>query len=1196
MKRILLLLMSVFIAAAVFSQDRVRAYLVSNAHFDSQWNWDVQRSIREYIPKTLDQNLFLLGTYPDYVFNFEGGIKYQWMKEYYPHQYELIKRYIREGRWHVTGSTWDATDPNIPSAESFTRNILYGQHFYRREFGVEGTDIFLPDCFGFGWTLPTIAAHSGLIGFSTQKLMWRHRPFHGTSKIPFEIGLWQGVDGSRIMAVMDAHNYTTKWRYEDLSHSKYLQDIAQSNPLNAVYHYYGTGDTGGAPTIESVRALELGLQGDGPVEIISATSDRLYKDYLPYSSHPELPVWNGELLMDVHATGCYTSQAAMKLYNRRNEQLADAAERSAVAADWLGAVPYPREVLTEAWKRFIWHQFHDDLTGTSLPRAYEFSWNDELISLKQFGDVLTTSVGAVSRGLDTDVKGLPVVLYNAAGFEVSDVVEVTLPLEGSKFTVYDDKGVRVPSQVLGTQQGQTRLLVEATVPAAGYAVYDIRKGGQPKAPAIKAGAWGLENSVYKLTLDANGDISSIVDKRHGRELVAAGKSIRLAFFPQNESYSWPAWEILKKTVDASPQAITGEVKVTVAEEGPLRASVCVERTLGDSRFRQWITLREGAQADRIDLVNDIDWQSSNALLKAEFPLSVSNPEAVYDLGVGSVARGNNTATAYEVYAQQWADLTDADGSYGVSVLNDSKYGWDKPADNTLRLTLLHTPATKGGYAYQNKQDFGHHTFTYSIVGHAGDYRAGGAVRKAEVLNQPLRAFVAPRHGGVLGRSFSLASSQNPNVALRALKQAEDSDEYVVRFYETSGLGSQQAVVGFAAQIVDARELNGVEDVVGDAEFSGRELRFEVGPFGMKTFRVKLARPARALTPAAEAAVELPYNVKMASYNPFRSDANFDGKGCSYAAELLPSRIVYGGVGFEMGDPAAENGVKCRRDTIDLPRGRYGKLYLLAASTMYDTQAVFTVDGKEHTALVPYYGGFIGQWGHTGHTEPYLKDAQVAFVGTHKHDMIRNEDRPYEFTYMFRIGLDIPEGARQLVLPDDPRIVVFAATVAEDPAGGIGAACDLLRVQLPVKGADASQAGRRNLLYGKPVVERSGEVNASERAECATDEDVSTKWCDYSDAKPKLLGVDLGRETTIRGWYVMHAALEALDYITKEYSLQVRRSTGEEWKTVDTVYDNTALETDRVLPQPVTARYVRLVVSKPDQSEGNTARIYEFEVY
>lgn len=141
-----------------------KAYLVSNAHFDSQWNWDVQRSISEYIPKTMDRNLFLLEKYPDYIFNFEGGIKYSWMKEYFPEKYDLVKKYIRQGRWHVTGSTWDATDTNIPSPESFTRNILYGQHFYREEFGVEGTDIFLPDCFGFGWTLPTIAAHSGITG------------------------------------------------------------------------------------------------------------------------------------------------------------------------------------------------------------------------------------------------------------------------------------------------------------------------------------------------------------------------------------------------------------------------------------------------------------------------------------------------------------------------------------------------------------------------------------------------------------------------------------------------------------------------------------------------------------------------------------------------------------------------------------------------------------------------------------------------------------------------------------------------------------------------------------------------------------------------------------------------------------------------------------------------------------------------
>lgn len=759
MKRTLLGLLALCMLTPVGAQERDKAYLVSNAHFDSQWNWDVQRSILEYIPKTLNQNLHLLSQYPDYVFNFEGGIKYQWMKEYYPHQYELIKRYIREGRWHITGSTWDATDPNIPSAESFTRNILYGQHFYRSEFGVEGTDIFLPDCFGFGWTLPTIAAHSGLIGFSTQKLMWRHRPFYGSSKIPFEIGLWQGIDGSRIMAVMDAHNYTTKWRYEDLSQSDYLSGITSKSPIRTVYHYYGTGDTGGAPTIESVRAVEAGVHGDGPVEILSATSDQLFKDYLPYDAHPELPVWDGELLMDVHATGCYTSQAAMKLYNRRNELLADAAERSAVAADWLGGVSYPRELLTEAWKRVIWHQFHDDLTGTSIPRAYEFSWNDELLSLQQFAGVLTTSVGSVTRSLRTDVKGTPVVVYNAAGFPVRNLVEATVPSRSDRVTVYDARGERVPHQILGFENGLLHVLFSAEVPAAGYAVYEVRGGGsRTVASGLKAEDRTLENSIYRLTLDANGDICSIEDKRSGRELVEKGKSIRLALFTKNESFSWPAWEILKKTLDADPEPICGDVKIRVAEQGPVRASLCVERTHGESTFRQYITLTEGGQDDRIDIVNEVDWASTDALLKAEFPLSVSNPKATYDLGVGSVARGNNTDTAYEVYAQQWADLTAEDGSYGVSVLNDCKYGWDKPDDHTLRLTLLHTPSTRGGYSYQNRQDYGHHIFTYSIVGHDGDFRRGGTVRKAEVLNQPLRAFVARNTGerwGAASRSWSL---------------------------------------------------------------------------------------------------------------------------------------------------------------------------------------------------------------------------------------------------------------------------------------------------------------------------------------------------------------------------------------------------------------------------------------------------------
>lgn len=1194
--------LALMLCFSVFAQEnskKGKAYLVSNAHFDSQWNWDVQRSISEFIPKTLDQNLMLLEKYPNYIFNFEGGIKYAWMKEYFPHQYELIKKYIDEGRWHVTGSTWDANDPNIPSPESFTRNILYGQHFYRDEFGVEGTDIFLPDCFGFGWTLPTIASHSGIIGFSTQKLMWRHRPFHGNSKIPFEIGLWEGVDGARIMMVADAHNYTTKWRDEDLSESEQLLNFIEKSPINTVYHYYGTGDTGGAPTIESVRALEKGLKGSGPVEIISATSDQLYKDYLPFDQHPELPVYNGELLMDVHATGCYTSQSAMKLYNRRNELLADASERSAVMADWLGALAYPKYTLTEAWKRVIWHQFHDDLTGTSIPRAYEFSWNDELISLKQFANVLESSTGAVSRALDTQVKGIPLVIYNSNAFPVSDIIKVSFKVAkaGTSFSVYDENGKVTASQILSNKNGEVTMLISATMPSCGYVVYDIRTGTSKHANnALNATENKIENSVYKISLDKNGDIESILDKRSNKELVENGKSVRLALFTENESFRWPAWEILKSEIDKEPISITQNVKMTVVEKGPLRASICVEKIYGESTFKQYICLNEGGQADRIDIHNEIDWQTSNALLKAEFPLNVSNPNATYDLGVGAVERGNNTDMAYEVYAQYWADLTDKDGTYGVSVMNDCKYGWDKPNDNTIRLTLLHTPKTRGGYAYQDKQDLGKHIFTYSIVGHADDYRKAEIVEKAEVLNQVPKAFIAPKHKGELGKTFSFVQSDNSNVIVKALKQAEKSDEYIVRLYETTGKSTQKATLTFASNIASAKELNGVEDEIGNVSFNGKDLNFNVRPFGMKTFKVKLADPKNTLKASESRPVTLPYDTKSSTYNAFRNDANFDGKGNSFSAELWPETIDFNGVNFQLAGADVPNSVKCRNQVIDLPQGNYNRLYLLVASTLNDSKTTFTIDKTKYELVVPSYTGFIGQWGHTAHTQAYLKSADVAYVGTHKHSMLYKKDLPYEFIYMFAVALDLPKNAKQLILPDDSRIAVFAGSVILDENNIVIPAVDLLHVDLPDTENDVDAFARKNLLFGKSIIAKSGEVNEREKAECAIDEDMNTKWCDTSINKPKYITVDLGKEETIRGWSVFHGGLERLDYITKEYSLMVKSNENDEWKTVDSVYDNTSIETDRLLQKPVKARYVRLNITKPDQSEGSTARIYEFQVY
>ena len=1177
------------------AETQPKAYLVSDAHLDTQWNWDIQTTIKEYVWNTIDQNLKLLDKYPNYVFNFEGGIKYAWMKEYFPREYELMKKHIADGRWHICGASWDATDAIVPSIESAIRNVMLGQEFYRNEFGVESTDIFLPDCFGFGWTLPTIASHCGLIGFSSQKLGWRQNAFHGDKKYPYTVGVWKGVDGSEIM-MTHGFNYGQRFKNEDLTQSEMLLKRTGESPLGIVFHYYGTGDIGGAPTITSVDAVDRAVGTDGTLKVISATSDQIFKDFLPYSEHPELPRYDGELLMDVHGTGCYTSQAAMKLYNRQNELLGDAAERSSVAAGMLGVAEYPGEALTEAWRRFIFHQFHDDLTGTSIPRAYEFSWNDELLSLKQFSDILTHSSDAVIGRMDTRVKGTPVVFYNALGHEATDIVELEVPVKGNpaKVTATDHAGKNVAAQLLGCADGKARVLVEATVPGNGYAVYGLNFSGSAKKQATVA-ADGVENSVYKLAIDKNGDITSLYDKKNGREMVKPGKAIRLAIFTENESFEWPAWEVLKETIDREPVSIADNVKAYIVENGPVRTTLCVEKGHGDSQFRQYIRLYEGALADRIDFYNEVDWATTNALVKAEFPLAVANETACYDLGVGTVERGNNKTNAYEVYSQRWADLTDRSGDYGVTVANDCKYGWDKPNDNTIRLTLLHTPKTKRGYAYQDHQDWGRHTFTYSLTGHAGKLDKADASRRADVLNQRIKAFSTDKHAGDLGRTYSAASTTNPGIAIKAFKKAESSDEYVVRVYETAGKGVKDAVVSFALPLVAAVEADGTEKTIGSTAFNGKDLNVSVGPNGIKTYKVKFA-PAKANAKATYAALPLNHDKKCFSWNKFAGDADFDA-GYAYAAELIPASLTATGVPFTLENKALLNGKACKGDTIAIPAG-YNRLYVLAAAADDNAVEGTFKTGKTATTLtVPSYTGFIGQWGHTNHTEGYMLDDQVAYVGTHRHSAAG--DHPYEFTYMYKYGIDIPAGTKEIILPDNPSLVLFSATLAKEDGVAAQPLSTLFRTSFEGDGKRSlasAAASKESLLKAEHIVGWSGMVNDREHPRFLHDGDPSTKWCDISGI-PSYVEYDLGKEITVSEWSLLNAGTENPSYVTATCLLQARNDKGEDWKTIDSMVANKRNTVSKKLTAPVDARYLRLMVVQPEQSAGGKdTRIYEFAVY
>ena len=303
------------------------------------------------------------------------------MKEYYPADYAKLKQYVKAGRWFPNGSNVEEGDVDIPSEESIIRQILYGNQFYRREFGVASDEFMIPDCFGFPASLPSIFAHSGLKGFSTQKLTWG-----SAVGIPFNVGVWEGTDGQSVIAALNPGAYDSPLNRDMSRDPRWIQRVETDGAKSGVYtdyRYYGVGDRGGAPSEDSVKWLETSLAGGGPLQVRSARANEMFDTITP-AQRAGLPRYKGDLLLTGHSTGSLSSEAAMKRWNRKNELLADAAERASVAADWLGAAPYDRARLTDAWLRFLPGQFHDLMAGTALPAAYDYAWNDQVIAMNEF--------------------------------------------------------------------------------------------------------------------------------------------------------------------------------------------------------------------------------------------------------------------------------------------------------------------------------------------------------------------------------------------------------------------------------------------------------------------------------------------------------------------------------------------------------------------------------------------------------------------------------------------------------------------------------------------------------------------------------------------------------------------------------------------------------------------------------------------
>ncbi len=1004
-----------------------RIFTVATAHLDTSWLWTLETTIEHLIPNTLRRNFALFEKYPEYRFNFEGSYRYELMEEYYPEDFARLKKYIAQGRWVPTGSSYENGDVNMPSPEALFRSILLGNDYFEKQFGVRCVDIFLPDCFGFGYALPSVMAHAGLYGFATCKLTWGSAVGR-----PFDIGKWYGVDGSCVLASIRPGPYSAA--LDGARGNKGLRERLESNErdysMPFAYRMYGTGDMGGAPSAYSASNVDKEVRGNAAsdIQVLSAAARDVFdaiKEELSDAELAALPAWDGEFLLTDHGVGSYTSRTVSNRWNRRCEQLADMAERSLVAAEHLGVAEYPKARLTEAWKRALAHHFHDDITGTSFEVCYKRNWNDYVLSMNQLAEEYTYANRALSSLLDTSFAGgTPVVINNALATTRAEAVsaEVMLPAGTAHVKVIDSAGTQTPAQISEQEGERFTVTFLANLPPLAWKVYDIQAADAPDGAQslLKITENSIENENLALRFDKDGDIISLFDKRHRRETLA--RPIRMVVLP-DYSQKWPAWELRYQDVMSAEKRYPTNASFKIAEAGPARVTLEITRTLGSSSFSQWVSLDAGADYARC--YNEVDWRETKSLLKAEFPFSVANENAAYDLGLGVRQRGTNQPSLYEVPLQNWMDITTPDGSYGVSVLNDSKSGADKPADNTLRLTLIHTPA----YSYrwecsQHLMDLGHNRFSFGVYPHAGNYD-NGTEAAAAAFNQPLNAFATEPHGGSLGTEYVFGSLNQSGVILRAVKKAENGEKIVVRFNEGNG----QAVRGVRFALLDgiesAAETLAVETPLRPAKVEGGELVFDMKPFEVKTFALTLKNAHAHTAPGAQAQIPLPCNACGVTANGHQALTQLMG-GVSVPAELYPDTIVSGGVRFATAKDArnGKNVLVCRGQRLELPEGTQ-RAHLLMCSVGGDAEATFRVGERPSKIKVQDAFEAVGAWDLIGQGETgYIKRAPLAWNATHTHD--RTGDVAAKLFYLFSYTFDL-DGATCVTLPQDERIVVFALT-------------------------------------------------------------------------------------------------------------------------------------------------------------------------
>ena len=788
---------------------------VGHTHIDVAWLWTLAVTEDKAV-RSFSTVLELMKKYPEYRFMSSQPQLYQYVKKNAPEIYEQIRERIAEGRWEAEGGMFVEADCNLSSGESLVRQFLYGKQFFKQEFGVDNQILWLPDVFGYSAALPQIMKKSGIRYFMTTKISW-----NGYNKMPYDSFYWKGIDGTKILTHFiptrnvlpkhadpnDPNNYFTTYVGETspTQIKGAWQRYQQKNLNKEALCSFGYGDGGGGPAewmLESQRRLAYGIPGCPKTKMSSSLEffRQLDKDL----TGKKTPIWSGELYLEFHR-GTYTSMARNKKWNRKSEFALTNLETEAILADQFGIASYPD--LKEYWEILMRNQFHDILPGSSIWEVYE----DSKAEYAKLLDYTQQTENAYLQAI-ADRVGSPIA-WNPNGQKMSGFVELD-----------SDNGMRNVQRTAN----DTYLAWADNIPSKGYAVLEDTA---PELATVTISANNVETPYARIHFNEKGHIDSWYDKIAQRQILQEGQCANVLMTYEDKPYEYDNWELQEYYKEKS-WPVEDLLRAEVIENGPFRYALQLDWKYQDSAISEILYFYPNTS--RVDVHFTADWKEDQLLLKVLFPVDLNTTEATFEIQYGNVKRSTAVNTSwdrarFEVCHHKWMDISE--GGYGVSFLNDCKYGISVE-ENVVGLSLL-----KCGTYPNPVADREVHNAIYSIYPHMGSWQEAETVKEAYLLNNPLKGYAGTGNDRDLPKQHCIVGHDHRNIMIESVKKAEDNDDTIIRFYEFENRKTdvhlylqKQASKVWLCNLLEEKETLLAEN--------SRDVCVAAEPFGIITIRVE----------------------------------------------------------------------------------------------------------------------------------------------------------------------------------------------------------------------------------------------------------------------------------------------------------------------------------------------------------------------